>query len=65
MTLAEEKPEEETHVDRKSKYKLLVAGGMSDKAAAETVWPSMRSTIVKNAKEKADMEAKEESAGKA
>ena len=45
---------EETHFDRKKKYKLLVAGGMSDKAASETVWPSMASTILKNAKDKAD-----------
>jgi hypothetical protein len=63
--LAEDKPDEETHIDRKKKYKELVAGGMSDKAATEKVWPSMTSTIVKNAKEKADKEAKEASESKA
>ena len=54
MTLAEEKPDEETHFDRRKKYKDLVAGGMSDKGATESVWPSKTANIAKNAKEAAD-----------
>ncbi|HIH18701.1 TPA: hypothetical protein HA225_01865 [Candidatus Micrarchaeota archaeon] len=54
MTLAEEKPDEETHFDRRKKYKDLVAGGMSDKVATESVWPSTTANIAKNAKEAAD-----------
>ena len=66
MALAEEKPEvEETHLDRRRKYNELVAGGMRDKDASEKVWPTKRATTLKNAEEKAEKEAKEESAGKA
>lgn len=57
MTLAEEKPDEETHFDRRKKYKDLVAGGMSDKAATESVWPSTTANIAKNAKDAADKKA--------
>ncbi len=62
MTLGEEKPEEETHLDRRKKYNELIASGMTDKAASEKVWPTLTSTMVKNAKEKAEKEAKADSA---
>lgn len=56
--MAEEKtvePEaEETHFDRKKKYRELVATGVGDKEAVEAVWPSSSARIAKNAKDKAD-----------
>ena len=57
MDPAEEEADEETHIDRRKKYKDLVAGGMSDKTAKESVWPSTTAGIMKNAKEKADKKA--------
>ncbi len=59
MALAEEEPDEETHIDRRKKYKDLVAGGMNDKNAMESVWPSTTAGIMKNAKEKSDKKKKE------
>ena len=59
MTLGEEKPEEESHFDRRRKYNELMAGGMSDKEAKEKVWPTKRATTLQNAKEKAEKEAGE------
>ena len=60
MTLAKEKPEEETHFDRRKKYRELVAGGMTDRNATETVWPSTKLGMEKKAKDKAEKEKKEE-----
>jgi hypothetical protein len=57
MVLAEDEPDGETHLDRRKKYKDLVAGGMSDKIATEEVWPSTTVGMVKNAKEAADKKA--------
>ncbi|MCX6772450.1 MAG: hypothetical protein NTV88_01620 [Candidatus Micrarchaeota archaeon] len=55
-----EEPEvEETHFDRRKKYKAFVAGGMSDKQASETVWPTSAATMTKNAKDKKEKDAKE------
>jgi len=55
-----EEPEEveETHFDRRKKYRELVAGGMGDKQASETVWPTSAATIMKNVKDKKDKEEK-------
>lgn len=61
----EEKEGEETHVDRRMKYRKLVAGGMSDKEAAESVWPTTTAGLLKNAREKADKAKRGEDAGQA
>ena len=54
--MEEEKTEEpeETHFDRKKKYRELVATGVGDKEAVEAVWPSSSARIAKNAKDKAN-----------
>ena len=55
MTLTEEKEEpEETAADRHKRYRELVAKGMSDKEAVESVWPSTTARAAQNAKDKAD-----------
>lgn len=60
MSLTEEKEEDgETHLDRRKKYNDLVAGGMRDKEASESVWPSTTAGLVKNAKERADKAKKD------
>ena len=60
--MAEEKTEEpeieETHFDRKKKYRELIAKGVGDKEAVEAVWPSSSARIAKNAKDKEDADAK-------
>jgi len=62
LLMADEKKEteepEETHFDRRRKYKELVSGGMSDKEAMEKTWPTSAASIAKNVKEKADNEEK-------
>lgn len=62
MDNPKEKPEEEeeTHFDRRRKYRELVAGGMSDKDASEKTWPTSAALIAKNAKEKKDNDAAKE-----
>lgn len=59
--MTEEKKEEpeETHFDRRRKYRELVAGGMTDKEATEKVWPTSAATIAKNVKEKKDKDEKD------
>ncbi len=54
--MEEEKTEEpeETHLDRKKKYRELVASGVGDREAVEAVWPSSSARVAKNAKDKAD-----------
>ena len=54
--MEEEKTEEpeETHFDRKKKYRELVATGVGDEEAVEAVWPSSSARIAKNAKDKAN-----------
>ena len=61
MTDKKEEPEEaeETHFDRRRKYRELVAGGMGDKQASETIWPTSAATIMKNVKEKKDKDEKD------
>lgn len=54
--MADDEKNEESHFDRQKKYKGLVAGGMSDKKAVEEVWPTTKTGIAKNAKERADKE---------
>ena len=53
---------EETHFDRKKKYRELIAKGVGDKEAVEAVWPSSTARIVKNAKDKADAATGKEAA---
>ena len=61
LTMADEKEEpEETHFDRRRKYRELVAGGMTDKEATEKVWPTSAATMAKNAKEKSDKDDADE-----
>lgn len=50
----EDEPAEETHFDRRRKYRELISGGMSDKEAMEKTWPTSAATMAKNAKETAD-----------
>ncbi|VVB99598.1 Uncharacterised protein [uncultured archaeon] len=50
---------EETHFDRKRKYRELIAKGVGDKEAVEAVWPSSSARIAQNAKDKADGKAAE------
>jgi len=57
---AEKEEPEETHFDRRKKYRELVAGGMTDKEATEKVWPTSAATIAKNVKEKADKKKEKE-----
>lgn len=52
-------PAEETHFDRKKKYRELIASGVTDKEAVESVWPSTTARIAKNAKDKKDAKAGE------
>lgn len=49
---------EETHFDRRKKYRDFVKGGMTDKEATEKVWPTSAATIAKNVKEKKDKDEK-------
>ena len=64
LIMAEEKTEEpeveETHFDRRRKYRELIAKGVGDKEAVEAVWPSSSARIAKNAKDKKDTADKKE-----
>jgi len=54
--LNETKLIDESYLVRRGKYKALVAGGMSDKNAKEEIWPSTSAGILRQAKEKDEME---------
>lgn len=57
--MEEEKDEpEENHFDRRRKYRELMASGMTDREASETIWPTSAATIKKNAQDKRDKDAK-------
>jgi hypothetical protein len=58
-----ENEKEENAVDRKLKYRKLVAGGMSDRDASEEVWPTTAAGMLRNRKilqDKADLKASKE-----
>ena len=48
---------EDNEFSRKTEYRKLRAGGMSDSVAREEVWPSTSAGMKRNADEKARLEA--------
>ncbi|MFA4982776.1 MAG: hypothetical protein WC588_01025 [Candidatus Micrarchaeia archaeon] len=54
--LSETKTIDNAYLERRGKYKALVAGGMSDKDAKERIWPSTAAGILRQAKERDALE---------
>ena len=54
--LTETKLIDESYLERRGKYKALVAGGMSDKDAKEQIWPSTTAGILRQARERDELE---------
>jgi len=52
-------PGEETYLDRLKKYRELIATGVSDKKASESVWPTIGTIIKKPVAPVAAVEEKE------